>query len=380
MKITDVKTFPLFASSNEPISGFMPFKEKLEKIARGGYASCFVEIKTDEDLTGIGECTVRGTPRPHAAIIEDLIKPVLIGENPENVEEIWTLMFNLLSTRGHSRGYFIESIAGVDCALWDLIGKAKGKPVSEILSKKPNNKIKTYASSVLHGKPEEMAKECERLVSLGYDQIKIKTGMGVEKDAEAMEAIRKSVGYDVLIMCDANSAYDANSAIKVGKKLEKYECFWFEEPVQHYDFDSYEKVAKALEVPIAASESLFTRFDYQHLLSHDAVDFIQFNIGRCGGITEARKIFELAEKYGKPVTLHVGLSGAGVRASVLNFASSIENKDFPLYELYYLPNPLHTEIIKKPIEIFKEGYTELPKGPGLGLELDENKMIKFLAK
>lgn len=378
MKVTDVETFALWAPRKETISGFLPYEEHLAGFVRRGYGACYVKVLTDEGIFGLGESIVREVPLATAQIVDKLLKPVLVGQDPFDVEVLWERMFHTLRTRGHSGGFFVEAISGVDCALWDIMGKATRLPVHKLIGGTHSDRIKAYASSILHGAPDEMSRKAEELVELGHDQIKIKVGMGVRRDGENVKAVRDAVGYDVEIMCDANSAYNVATAIRAGRKFERYECLWFEEPVPPDNVPGYVRVAKALDIAVCGSESRFGRYDFRDLIAMEAVDIVQPDIARCGGFSECRKIVAMAAAYGVPVTLHVGLSGAGCRAASLQMAASIPRELFMNYEVYFLPNPLAHEIVAEPIERFKDGYVELPTKPGLGLELDEERMRKYV--
>jgi L-alanine-DL-glutamate epimerase-like enolase superfamily enzyme len=379
MKITKVDTFPLVAYRKENISGHLPYEKHLKGIARTGYYATFVKITTDEGHVGWGESICREVPQATAAIVEKLFAKILVGQDPLDNEVLWERMFHTLRSRGHSEGFFVEAISGVDCALWDIAGKHYNVPVHKLIGGAHEDKVKAYASSILFGKPEDVAKEASKLSAQGHDQIKIKVGRG-EDDVKSVKLIRDRLGYDIDIMVDANSAYNIATAIKWGRKFEKYECMWLEEPVPPDDIQNYVKITKALDIPICGSEGLFGRYNHRDLLVSGAVDIIQPDIARVGGISEIKKIIAMTSAFDIPITLHVGLSGAGCRAAALQVAPTIPRELFLNYEIYYLPNPLNTGITKKPIEVFKDGYVELPKEPGLGLHLDETSMMKFLAK
>ncbi len=383
MKITNVKAIPLRVPVKGELSGYLPYRETLGELVRNAWVSCFVKVKTDEGVYGIGESLAREVPEATAAIIEKLLKPVIMGRDPRDVEVLWELMYNTLRTRGHSRGYFVEALSGVDIALWDLMGKAERKPVYKLLGGAYDTKVKTYASSVLYGKPKEVAAECLRLVEEGHDQIKVKVGMGEGKDVANFKAIRDAIGYDVDIMLDANSAYSPYEAIRVGRKFERYECFWFEEPVPPDDIDGYVEVARALDVPIAGGESHCLRYDFRDMLARNAIDVAMPDVGRAGGITECKKIATLASTFDKKYSPHVGMSGAGIRSASLHLAASMPRNVFLTYEYYRVkgrPNPLSNDVMKKPVERFQDGHIMVPDGAGLGIELDERVAKKFIVR
>lgn len=377
MKISDVRAFALAAPRKENISGHLPYEKHLRGIARAGYYATFVRITTDDGIVGWGESICREVPQASAAIIENLFKKLLVGQDPLDIEVLWERMQQTLRTRGHSEGFFIEAISGVDCALWDIAGKHFHVPVHKLIGGAHEDRIKAYASSILMEKPEQVVETARKLIAQGHDQIKIKVGRG-EDDVKSVKSMRDALGYGIQIMVDANSAYNAASAVKWGRKFEKYECMWLEEPVPPDDINGYVKVARALDIPICGSEGLFGRYNYRDLIVTGAVDIVQPDIARVGGISEIKKIIAIASAFDIPITLHVGLSGAGCRAAALQVAPTIPQELFLNYEIYFLPNPLHTDILNSPIEKFEDGHLALPKQPGLSLDLDENKLTKFL--
>ena len=380
MKITAVETYPLRIprpeAGNKVPDTFLPYWPHITKAGIRDYVTCFVKVSTDEGLEGVGECTVRAAPEAHAEIIRKIFRPIVIGNDAIDRQVLWDRMFASLRTRGHREGFFVEAMSGIDLALWDLIGKKLGLPVHKLLGGEHENKIKAYASSIFFGKPEDVATEAQRLVEQGHDQMKLKIGMssvglGRGSDIANVKAIRDAVGYEVDLMVDANSAFSVHSAISMGRKLEHYEVYWFEEPVPPDDLDGYIRVSHALDVPISGSESLFARYNFRDLIVKHAVDIVQPDIGRCGGISECQKIAAMAESYDTPIAPHTGLSGAGVRAATLQFVSTLPREIFLTYEYMYRPTVIGNQILKEPLERFHKGYLELPTKPGLGIELSE---------
>ena len=381
MKVVRVRAIPLRVEASGDLSGYLPYPEKLAKLVRKAWVSCFVQIEADDGTVGLGESLAREVPEATAAIIEKLLAPVIIGRDPFDVDVLWELMYATMRTRGHNRGYFVEALSGVDIALWDLIGKASGRPVYTLLGGgHAPDRVKAYASSVLFGTSKEIASECSRLVEEGHDQIKIKVGMGDERDAANVKAAREAVGHDVDLMVDANSGYSPRQAIRMGRKFEMYDCAWFEEPVPPDNLDGYVEVAKALDIPIAGGESHFLRYDFRDMISKGAIDIAMPDVGRAGGISECRRIATLCSTFDKKYTPHVGLSGGGVRAASLHLAAAIPRGTFLNYEYYHIrgrPNPLSNDVMKRPVEEFSGGYVRVPKGSGLGIELDEKAIVKY---
>jgi D-arabinonate dehydratase/D-galactarolactone cycloisomerase len=396
VKIVDVRAYPLAAprpgvSPDKP-DHYLPYWKELSAAGvRSNYYSCIVEIKTDEDVVGYGESLVREVPEAHALIVDKLFKKILLGQDPTSVEELWEIMFASLKTRGHFAGYFVEALSGVDIALWDIVGKLRSAPVYKLLGGPTSDKIKAYASSIYwhylaKNAPEGAAKEAKKLVETGHNQIKIKIGMGklgAAKGADIgiIKAVRDEVGPDVDLMVDANSAYNLDEAIDLGKSLERYEVLWFEEPLPPYEWENYIKLAKTLDIQVAGGESLFSRYTYRDFITKGGLDIVQPDVSRCGGITEFMKIAELCKTFGVNLAPHTGLSGLGSRAAALQVSAAVPRDTFVSYEyMYKRDNPLVNELATDPIEKFEGGYVQLPEGPGLGIKLNPKSLRKFTVR
>ena len=226
MKIERIEALPLTA------------KMKPLRIATTTFTECralIVRITTADGHVGIGESLVRTAPRATKAIVEETFAPMLLGKDPLDAAGLWWEMFSAMRTRGHTKGHFVEALSGVDMALWDIIGKAHKLPLYKALHGFGRKTLPAYASSIFMGEVKEMEAQTKKFLDLGYTALKIKIGMGPEKDEAAVAAIRSMVGKSVELMVDANSAYDARTAIQIGRRLEKYDLVWFEEPVPPYD-------------------------------------------------------------------------------------------------------------------------------------------------
>jgi len=383
MKIVDVVAYPVYSEAKTPVSGYLPYQEELGKKVRKGYSACFVKVVTNDGMCGFGESLVREVPQAAAEVIEKLLKQIILGKHPLDVEVLWEEMFSALKTRGHYKGYFIEALSGVDIALWDLKGKILNQPVYNLLGGRFQKKLKAYASSIVFGKPKIMAKRAREWIDEGHDQIKVKVGMGVETDEENLKAIRNEVGYNVEIMVDANSAYNFSRALRLGKILETLQISWYEEPVPPYDLEGYKQLKKKIDVPICSGESHFTRYDFRDLITNECIDIIEPDVSRAGGITECVKIINLARTFNMYYTPHIGLSGAGCRAASIHLSASLPKETFLTYEIYDIkesPNPLAQDISSSPIEIFSKGYIEVNGKVGLGLEINEQKLRSYLVR
>jgi L-alanine-DL-glutamate epimerase-like enolase superfamily enzyme len=370
MKITNVEAFSLTAPLKEPW--------KIAKVVIREMTCTLVKISTNAGITGIGESLARLGPEATRAIVDKILKPILIGADPFDVEILWEQMFSALRTRGHHKGFMIEAISGVDIALWDIIGKATNLPVYKLLGGKAREKVEAYASSLLFKETDVLVKEAVELVEEGYRSIKLKIGQGIQKDAHNVKAIREAIGDGINLMVDANSGFDAHNAIALGKELERHHVFWMEEPVPPDDLCGYQKVSRALTIPVAAGESEFTRYGFRDLITQGNIAIVQPDVARAGGISEVKKIAVLASSYNLPYCPHTGASGAVCVAASIQLSAAIPN--FLIFEYMYPPNPLREDILKEPLLEVHNGYIQVPDKPGLGIELDEGKVAEYMSR
>ena len=370
MKITDVRAYTICAPLAKPW--------RIAGLVMSEMTATLVEVEADNGLIGYGEALTRLGPSAAREVVTSILKPVVVGEDPLRVDVLWERMFSTMKSRGHWKGFMIEAMSGVDIALWDLAGKALRQSVATLLGGRHREKLEAYASSIMLMDREEMAKEAADLVRRGYRKIKVKLGLGAETDLGNIRAIREAVGSEIGIMLDANCGYAAEEALRLGVMLEPLNILWLEEPVLPQDLEGYARLSGALRIPIAGGESEFTRWGFRDLIQKGKASVIQPDISRCGGLTEGRKIAALASAHGIPVAPHTGASGALSIAAAVHFASSIAN--FYVYEHMYTENPLRTDILKNPVLEFQDGFVNVPAGPGLGIEIDEDKVRRYLKK
>ncbi len=364
MKIASVKTHTLAGSLDKPILfGGGPF---------GTFYATFVEIRTDDGQVGFGECIARRAPEVTATIVDKMLAPVLIGRDPRDIEGLWDQMFTQLRRWGHSRGFVLEAMSGVDIALHDLLARAARLPLYKFLGGYGRDRVTCYASSVYFAGIKEMADEAAAQIALGHTAIKVKIGRpaslgGLHADVESVRAIRAAVGPKVDIMLDVNSAYDAATAIRVARQLEPMDIAWLEEPVYPDDVSGYELIRKSAGIPLAAGESEFGVFGFRDLIERRAVDVLQPDIARVGGFTGARRAAALAHAYNLAFAPHTGFSGGIAHLASLHLAATVPN--FMTYEYFYAPNALRN-IFTEPFPEPRAGSVPLPAGMGLGLDLD----------
>ena len=333
-----------------------------------------VEIETDGGLTGVGECCARLGASATRCLVNDLLGPVLLGEDPLNIEGLWQRLFNLMRFRGHTRGYFVEALSGIDIALWDLAGKAAGVPVSRLLYGCGRTELPVYASSIFWDAPPAMAAIAEALAGQGFDAMKVKVGQGVERDVECLTVIRQAVGPGIHLTVDANGAYGVSDAIRLARGMERLDVRWFEEPVPADDLAGYAALAARTDIPVAAGEAEFSVCGVKELLSH-GVRVIQPDVGRAGGITESRRIVAVAEAFHVPYAPHTGASSAVSAAASLQLAAAAPS--FLVYEHMVGENPLGRVLLSEPLTEPKNGVIPVPQGPGLGISLDRRALEKY---
>lgn len=341
-----------------------------------------VKVHSDEGLTGIGEAW--GTPELTLPHVEYLAR-LYTGRDPFDAEVIWTEAVNGNYFRGN-KGALITALSGIDIALWDLMGKATGLPACKLLGGAARTRLLAYASTgYIRQDPynlDALRREIEQVVAEGFKAIKIKIGVGRKADVARVELVRRIAGDQVLLMVDANACYTAAEAIQVGQALAPYDIHWFEEPVPPEDLEGYGLVTRALPMNVAGGEVEYTRFNYRDVISRHLLDIVQLDVCRCGGLGEARNIARMAQAWNLPVVPHAWTSGVGI-AATLQFGASLPVYPYgfheptpPLFEYDRAENPLRDQLLQEPLRLV-DGWIEVPMGPGLGVSLDEERLLAF---
>lgn len=371
MRIESVRSIPLRVTLDEP--------QRTGVALFGSMATNLVEVRTDTGIVGYGECLARYSPRVWAAIVDDLLAPLVVGADPFDSERLWTSMFrDLRSFSGHSRGMLVEGIAGVDIALWDIKARALAVPLHALIGGASRTHLRAYASSVMVRERNKMEADAVALVEQGFQALKIKIGIGPADDAANIRAIRGAVGDGMDIMLDANGAYRAADAIELARRVEDLRIAWLEEPVVADDLEGYERIRAATTIPIAAGEAEFTRYGVRDLLARSVVDILQPDVARSGGISETLKIISLASAHHVAYAPHVGFSAAVCVAATLHLAAAAAN--FLTYECIYTPNPLRELLATTPVggpAQLVDGKIPVPSGPGLGIDLDPEVIRRY---
>jgi D-galactarolactone cycloisomerase len=374
MRIKTIRTHILEAPLSQPFA-----------YSRAWYdtrTAMIVEIETDDCLIGWGECY--GPARMTAAVVNS-IAPWLIGEDPLRTDYLWQMIYARLRDHGQ-KGVVIQSLSGIDIALWDVKGKHFGVPCYRLLGGPLRTEVKAYATGLYRrksGDPQKyLAEEAEGYVEVGFSAVKLKVGFGVEEDAAITHAVRDAIGDRVALMVDANHAYDAIAAIRLGHMIERHDISWFEEPVPPEDIAGYRAVRAAIPIPVAGGECEFTRFSFRDLLASRAIDIIQPDTCAAGGLSECKKIADMAEAFGVRYNPHVWGTGIAIAASLQLLAvlpshtpGSLNPID-PMLEFDRTEHPIRQSLLKEPIEHVK-GVVRVPDGPGLGIEVDRAALKRF---
>lgn len=387
MKITRVEPISLYVPIEDRIDApvAVPHAADLTSVIFSGYRTTLVRIETDCGLSGVGECMVRLAPTATRAIVEDLA-PVLIGRDPLDREAIWELLFGVMMNRGHNRGMFVEAISGIDIALWDLAGKYLDLPLYTLLGGRHHERLAAYASSLRFRALDEVVAQALAFKAQGFRAMKIKIGRNLDnpdRDIEFVRTIREAVGDDIRLMVDANCAYseDVATALRVGRALQDLDIFWFEEPIAPNDVEGYVHLADALDIRIASGEADFMSFGARDFLRRRAIDIIQPNISRAGGITEGRRIAAMSRAFHIPYAPHTGSCSAVCLAATLQFAVALPN--FLTFEFMQSdwsksqPNPLRHDLLMEPVERLVDGHMEVPERPGIGVELNMDVVDRY---
>lgn len=387
MKITKIECLPLKYPLDEPIYNALFIAPHRQ--------SMIVRVYTDEGIWGIGEASSFGGPLSSTRqIIEKEIAPRIIGMDPFDVERIWRTVY--FTSWQHGRGgIVICALSGIDIALWDIMGKAVGKPLHKLLGGY-TDRVRGYASGGFYKRGEgtkETAAEFKSYVDKGYTAVKMKVGRNkspmsplevmpdpdysftLAEDLERVAAVRDAIGPQVCLMVDANAAWDRKTAYIMGQEFDKLGVCLFEEPVSPDDHNGSAFLTHNLNLKVAGYESEQLAYNFEKIISNDCVDVVQPDLSWAGGITECRKIANLAYASHKEYAPHC-FSSAILLAASAHFLCAIPNAS--LLEMDENPNGLRTDIVFDPLEINGEGQIVMNGRPGLGVELNEEMIQRYL--
>jgi L-alanine-DL-glutamate epimerase-like enolase superfamily enzyme len=336
------------------------------------------EVMADNGLVGIGNAAL--SPPVTKQVIDTYLKPLLIGADPWDLEFLWQHMYRATMAFGR-KGIAMVAISAVDIALWDLLGKSAKQPAYRLMGGRTKPRIPVYASRLYSTPLDELAREAKKYKDEGYKAMKLRFGWGPTDGAEGMhknvalvKTVRETVGDGVDIMADAYMGWTLDYAKRMLPLLEPFNLRWLEEAVIPDDIHGYAELKRFGRIPIAGGEHEYTLFGFRQLLDARALDYIQFDTNRVGGLTQARKIAALAEAHQVPVVPHAG--------QMHNYHVVMASLNSPIAEFF---PPVDVEVGNELFWYFldgepkpKDGFIDLDENvPGLGLTINEQALRQF---
>eukprot|EP00947_MAST-08B_sp_MAST-8B-sp1_P004306 g4306.t1 len=398
LTITSIHTFVLRA----PLGADRFYSSQASFPERNSMLCKITATRPEEEavvITGWGEGGQYGPGEPVAAIIDDVLGPMLVGRKVQPTR-LWEEMYSATRDFGQ-RGAYIDAISALDVALWDCLGQSLGLPVSELIGGRHRDSVPVYATGCYYrgadvldsaASTPALAAEAKGYVDSGFKIVKTKVGLlSIEEDARRIGEIRKAVGPEVKIMVDANHAYNVATATRMAKLLEPLDILFFEEPVPPEDLKGYAKLRTATSIPIAGGECTSTRYGFADLFEAGSVDIAQPDIGACGGISELQKIVTLASIHNILVVPHVWGSGIAVATAlqcisalplVPHSANPIPLQNEPVMEWDRNRNELRDDLLLPfAFQIDKDtGRLVVPDGPGLGVTVNEEVLDRYVVR
>jgi L-alanine-DL-glutamate epimerase-like enolase superfamily enzyme len=343
--------------------------------------SVFVLVRTNEGITGFGECSPMNR-KVLASMLKDSLAPIVLGKNPLDVGRLWDEMFHTTYKLG-VMGAQPEAISGIDIALWDIAGKVTGLPIWQLLGGRRKERIRLY-SSIGQGRQNTVADRVSKAVECvgqGFTALKMRMdwssrAMDVDpaKDLELLRTVRREVGDKVDLYFDCNNGYSVSTAIRQGRRFQdELNVIHYEEPLAQHDYEGYAEVCAALDMAVAAGEHEYTLWQFRDLIERAKVDILQPDLTKCCGLSEAIRIAHLVQAHGKILVPHQTQQTIGHVAG-MHYLSVFDNSS-RAQEYDYAPERSKTlwSLFKNDLAP-KAGYAPVPDGPGLGLELDEAAM------
>ncbi len=378
MKLTSLETFVV----GNPPPGY------------GGRYFVFVKLGTDAGIDGIGEVyAATFGPRTVAAMVEDVFERHLAGRDPFRIEALWRSVY----ARGYSGRPDLSLggvLSGLELACWDIVGKAVEKPVYELLGGRVHDRLRAYTylypepgdETDVYSDPELAATRAAEYVALGHTAVKFDPAGpytifdprqpsldALDRSEEFLRVLRDAVGSRCDLLFGTHGQFTTSGAIRLARRLERYDPLWLEEPTPPESPEEMAKVARATTIPIATGERLTTKYEFARVLATGAASILQLNLGRAGGLLEAKKIAGMAEAHYAQIAPHL-YCGPVVGAANIQLAACSPN--FLLLEGIRTWDGIHAELLRRPI-VWEAGYVVPPDAPGLGVELDEEVAARY---
>jgi D-galactarolactone cycloisomerase len=359
VKIVEVQAIPLALPLRESAPGVSPW-------AAGTGKQILVRLATDDGIVGWGECFAYGAPLAVCNVVEEALAPMVIGADPTRIEGLVDRMHRALMIWGR-RGLAMMAVSGVELALWDICGKARGVPVYELLGGLCQPRLRAYASLLRYDKPSEVGRASAAMAQQGYSAIKLH-----QVDVESVAVAREAVGESVELMLDTNCPWSVEDAVRIGRQLERFDLRWLEEPVwPPEDYAGLARVRDSVRIPIACGENEATVFAFREIVRAGAADIVQPSVTKVGGIAEMKKIAILAAAANVTFVPHSFYFGPGLAATMHVAASTpgVPYVEFP-------PGELTPALLTHPLRCV-DGFVTVPDRPGLGADPDPDVLARF---
>ena len=355
--------------------------------------SHIVEVETDEGVTGWGECFGPGNIAfANKGIVEKVIQPIVLGMQALDRDVIWHKVYNLMRDHGQ-KGMPLQALSGVDIALWDIAGKAANLPLYKMIGGAHRDKVEVYGYGMML-RPENInslisrfKEESAEIKEMGFKALKMKVGVGPKDDIKLIEAVREGIGDNFRFMVDANHGYTTHDALYVGRAMEEFSPYWFEEPVAPEDLDGYRELRAFLKVNISGGEAEFNRWGWRKLLESRGLDIAQPEVCALGGISEYLRVLALCHSHFTPVVNHVWGSAIAVAVNLHLLAAMppLPGGLFPwepMLEFDTTHNLFIDDLLTVSLDIKNQvksnnGTVSLPNGPGLGVTPQRDFLDKF---
>lgn len=357
----------------------------MDKRCEWGEDGVLIKVHTNANIVGVGESD--SSPMMIEAAIKASdshgssqgIERLLIGENPLDIDRLYTKMYNGTQYVGR-RSTTIHAISAIDIALWDIAGQFYGVPVWQLLGGKHRDKIRAYGTFIPSEIKADNVRRVEELIGQGFTTLKFgggPLGKDPEMDYQIIRTVAntaRGINPSAEIAIDLATAWKtAGHTISMAKRLEEFNLLWIEEPVADDTLANYRRISQNTTQQLAGGETLTTRYEFANFIENSGADFVQPDITRCGGISEMRKIADMAHMGGMKLVPH-GFSTGILIAATVHFLASQEHGD--LIEYSQSTSPLYSSLVKNHIP-FEDGYVSVPNDPGLGIIIDDSIVDKY---
>ena len=346
---------------------------------------CFVKISTDEAIHGWGECYTQSDRDVQITAHIDQLRRYLIGRDPTNIKHFIQMAYDDFAGRRGAMDYHC-AISGLEQAMWDITGKAYGAPVHKLIGGACRDKIRVYANGWSGGAPTPgaLAERASQVIEMGFTALKFDPIPGpwrtyVSKDVERaavanVRAVREAVGPDVDILVEMHRRLAPMHAVRIALDIEQYRPFWYEEPVLAENIDALAEVRRKINIPVVTGEELYTKFEFREVFEKQAADILNPDVCNVGGILELKEIGAMAEPYFVVMSPHNFNSTTLGLAATLQVSAAMPN--FLITEYFVNLEEFGRDIAQTPFEA-RDGYIKVPDTPGIGIDLDEERLAAY---